>query len=245
MTIAQTSVAAGAVADATGAEWIKAQTAGASSGCGTVVVNAKDPNGDVTDETITFTLPACEFTGIRGMDSLAITGMLELTMPDATGFDFSAKATNLEFAFTESGSTSSETRNGTRQITATASSATLANDMTTQFVKAGASTGTLLNSLTLSFTPVSGSSLAVGHPLPNGTLTANGTVSWTPAAAGSSAESFIITTTTPLAYDASCVATSASPFDSGEVKVVVTDGSAKAYGKITWSGCAAPVITVI
>lgn len=68
----------------------------------------------------------------------------------------SSQATNLEFAFTSSGVTSSETRNGTRQLTATSSLANESNDMTTVFVKAGAPAGTLNNSLALSFTPSTG-----------------------------------------------------------------------------------------
>ena len=222
-----------------------AEVVSGGKGCGVVVVNSTGTNGVVTDETITYALPACEFNGVFGQDSLAITGALELTMPDATGYNFTAKPTALEYAFTDAGMTSSETRTGTRQVTATASSASELNNITTQFVKAGASTGTFINTLTLGFTPVSGSTLVVGQPLPDGTIVANGTVSWTPAKTGSSADTFTVTTVTPLAYDASCVGTSASPFDAGELRVVVADGSVKTYAQITWTGCGAPVVAVI
>ena len=212
-------------------------------GCGIVVVNATGTNGQVTDETITYALPACEFNGVFGMDSLAITGALELTLPDATGFNFTAKPTALEYAFTDAGVVSSETRTGTRVVTANASSASLVDSITTQFVKNGAATGVLVNDLTLSFTPNSGSSLVLGQPLPNGALEANGTVSWTKT--GAAVDSFTVSTTTPLAYDAACAGTSASPFDAGQLRLVISDGSVKTYGQITWANCGAPVVTVI
>jgi hypothetical protein len=215
------------------------------NGCGTIVVNATNSQGQVTDETITYALPACEFTGILGLNSLAVTGSLELMRPDPTMFNFSSQATNLEFAFTSSGVTSSETRNGTRQLTATSQILNESNDITTVFQKAGAGVGTLNNGLAFSFTPANGASLVVGEPLPSGTVEVNGTIGWTPASTGSATDSFTVSTTTPLAYDSSCAKTSASPFDSGELKLVIADGSVKTYAKITWTGCAAPVVTVI
>jgi hypothetical protein len=215
-----------------------------NNGCGSIVINSQNSQGQVTDETITYALPACEFTGVLGIDSLDITGTLELMHPNPAVFAFSSKATNLEFAFTALGVTSSETRNGTRQLSATPSVANESNDMTTVFVKAGAPTGTLNNSLALSFTPTTGNSLAVGEPLPSGTIEANGTIGWTSAAAGSTAETFTITTITPLAYDPACATTSASPFDSGQLKVIVTDGSVTTYAHITWTNCGTPVVAL-
>jgi hypothetical protein len=243
MTMVQSSQSAGALANIQHSVHPD-DAKGIGDGCGTVVVNSTNGQGAVTDETITYALPACEFTGIRGLDSLAITGDLELTQPDPPAFSFSSKATSLEFAFTASGLTSSETRNGTRQLTATQNILNESNDMTTVFQKASAGVGTLNNSLAFSFTPAAGSTLAVGSPLPSGTLEANGTVEWTPAATGSSAESFTVSTITPLAYDPACVATSASPCDSGQLTVVIADESVKTYAHITWTACAAPVVAV-
>jgi hypothetical protein len=243
MTMTQSTQSAGALfaTDPAGHQ-LHPETAGA--GCGTVVINSENSQDQVTAETITYALPACEFTGIFGVDSFAITGTLELMHPNPSVFAFSSQATNLEFAFTSSGVTSSETRTGTRQLTATSGLANESNDMTTVFVKAGAPAGTLNNSLALSFTPSSGNSLAVGKPLPGGSIQANGTIGWTSASAGATADSFTISTITPLVYDPTCATTSASRFDSGQLKVVIADGSVNTYAHITWTGCGAPVVVL-
>ena len=241
----QSAGALGAIQDDLRGHQLHPETAGAGgNGCGTIVINSENSQGQVTDETITYALPACEFSGVFGIDSLAITGALELMHPNPSLFAFSSKATNLEFAFTASGVTSSETRNGTRQLTATSSLASESNDMTTVFVKAGTPAGILNNSLALSFTPSTGNTLAVGEPLPGGNIQANGTIGWTSAAAGATADTFTISTITPLVYDPSCATTSASRFDSGQLKVVIADGSVKTYAHITWTNCGAPVVVL-
>ncbi len=248
MTMAQSTQSAGALgatADALDGYQLHPETArAAGKGCGTVVINSENSQSQVTDETITYALPACEFSGVLGMDSLAITGTLELMNPNPGVFAFSSKATNLEFAFTASGVTSSETRNGTRQLTATSTLASESNDITTVFVKAGVPAGTLNNSLALSFTPSTGSTLAVGQPLPGGTIQANGTIGWTSAAAGATAATFTVSTITPLVYDPGCATTSASPFDSGQLKVEIADGSVTTYAHVTWAHCGTPVVVL-
>jgi hypothetical protein len=242
MTMTQSTQSGGALFATKDAPAAHPETAG--GGCGTVVINSENSQDQVTAETITYALPACEFTGIFGVDSLAITGTLGLMHPNPSVFAFSSQATNLEFAFTSAGVTSSETRNGTRQLTATSSLANESNDMTTVFVKAGAPAGTLNNSLALSFTPTTGNSLAIGAPLPGGTIQASGTIGWTSASAGATADTFTISTITPLVYDPTCAATSASRFDSGQLKVVIADGSVKSYAHITWTDCGAPVVAL-
>jgi hypothetical protein len=244
MTMTQSTQSAGAlVATPVKDRQLDPETAGAG-GCGTIVINSENSQGQVTDETITYALPACKFSGVFGFDSLAITGALELMHPDPSLFDFSSKATNLEFAFTASGVTSSETRNGTRQLTATSSLASESNDVTTVFVKAGAPAGTLNNSLAVSFTPSTGNTLAVGEPLPRGTIQASGTIGWTSASAGATADTFTVSTVAPLVYDPTCAAASASRFDSGQLKVVIADGSVKTYAQVTWTNCGAPVVVL-
>jgi hypothetical protein len=248
MTMAQSTQSAGALGatpDALDGHPLHSETArAAGKGCGTVVINSENSQSQVTDETITYALPACEFSGVLGMESLAITGTLELAHPNPGVFAFSSKATNLEFAFTASDLTSGETHNGTRQLTATSSLANESNDMTTVFVKAGAPAGTLNNSLALSFTPSTGNTLAVGEPLPSGTIQANGTIGWTSALAGAAADTFTVSTITPLVYDPGCATTSASPFDAGQLKVEIADGSVTTYAHITWTHCGTPVVVL-
>jgi hypothetical protein len=241
----QSAGALGATSDVLDSHLLHPETAQTGGkGCGTTVINSENSQDQVTDETITYAQPACDFSGVLGMDSLAITGTLELMHPNPSVFAFSSKATNLEFAFTASGVTSSETHNGTRQLTATSSLANESNDVTTVFVKAGAPTRTLNNSLALNFTPSTGNTLAVGEPLPGGAVQASGTIGWTSASAGATADTFTVSTITPLIYDPSCATTSASPFEAGQLKVEIADGSVKTYARVTWTHCGTPVIVL-
>ena len=248
MTMVQSTQSAGALGatpDAVEAHPLTSGNAqGSGKGCGAVVINSENSQDQVTDETINYALPACEFTGVLGMDSLAITGTLELAHPNPSVFAFSSKATDLEFAFTGSGLTSSETHNGTRQLTGTSSLANETNDMTTVFVKAGVPAGTLNNSLALSFTPSTGSTLVVGQPLPSGTIQASGTIGWTSASAGASADTFSVSTITPLVYDPGCATTSASPFEAGQLRVQIAEGSVTTYAHVTWTHCGTPVVVL-
>jgi hypothetical protein len=210
-------------------------------GCGVVTVNATNAEGEPTNETITYALPACQFTGIWGLTSLSLTGTRNLALTDGTGFNFTSTDTNLEWSYSNLGLTSTETRNGTRQITASATSASIVNAITTLFSNAAGEKGTFTNDMTLNFTPVSGSELAAGQALPDGTLQASGSVSWQGPV---NTDNFTVTTVTPLAYQASCVPNSASAFASGELKVTATENGSTAYGTVTWSNCGAPTVVV-
>ncbi len=211
------------------------------SSCASVDVTSSGSDG-WTAETLTFAAPPCEFTGARGYASLDITGTLALTRSNGDGYNFTSNASNLEWAFTGGSTTYSETRNGTRDVTASASGASVANNMTIAFAGAQYS-GTLADQLTASFTPASGLSLASGEPLPSGNFSLTGNVSW--MGSDSKDGTFSITTVTPLAYDSTCKDTQQGVFDSGEVHVHLTSDSGNAYAKIVWSDCAAPSVTFI
>ena len=245
MSMTQSASAGGSMADMRGAKSVHPLLSNGLLGCGTLVVNATNAQGQVTDETITYALPACDVTGLFGGESLAITGALELVQPDPEAFNFSSMATNLEYAFTSSGVTTSETRNGTRQVVATSALLNESNNITTAFVNASEATGSVTDTLAITFTPASGSVLTPGTKLPDGTIIVTGGLAWTAAKAGATPESFTVTTVQPLVYDAACMATSASPFDAGQLKLVIADGTMTTYGRITWSKCGAPIVTVI
>jgi hypothetical protein len=217
------------------------QEATNTSGCPTIDVTSSGSDG-WTAETLTFTAPPCEFTGARGYASLNITGALALTRSNGDGYNFSSDANNLEWDFTGSSATYSETRNGTRDVTASSSGASVANNMT--IVYAGAAhNGTLVHQLTAAFTPAAGLTLASGYPLPSGDFSYTGSATWTGTDGYSG--TFGITTVTPLAYDSTCKDTEPSVFDSGEIHVHLTSHSGNAYAKIVWSDCASPSVSFI
>ncbi len=212
-----------------------------TSQCPAVDVKSTGGNGQWTDEVLTYTAPPCEISGPRGYATLSITGSLELTRSNSAGYSFESDASNLEFAFATGKTTYSETRNGTRNITANANSATAANNITVNYVGAFQD-GTLLDQMAASFTPVGGATLVAGQPLPSGTLNVNGTVEWSGTNSGGT---YTVTTVTPLAYDATCKDTEPSPFDSGQVQLRLMSESGDAYAQVTWANCGKPSVVFI
>jgi hypothetical protein len=199
--------------------------------CASVNVTASGTDG-WTAETLTFTAPPCEFTGARGYDTLDITGTLALTRNNGDPYNFTSTATNMEWAFSTPSATYSETRNGTRAITATPENASAASNMT--IVYAGAKhDGTLTHQMASSFTPNAGLTLQAGEPLPSGNFSHSGTITW--AGSDGNTGTFTVTTVTPLAYDSTCKDTEPSVFDSGELQIQKTTDTSSKFTTITWS----------
>ncbi len=225
-------------ADATAS--IKSDIADANQTCPDITVNSTGSDGKWTSETLTYANPPCGFSGFRGRVSFSITGAVDLTRSsDNDMFDFSKNVQNLEYSFTINKSTESETRNGTRVVTADASSASLAGNMSVVF-DGTRHDGTLSHQLALTFTPASGSTLEKGQPLPDGTINVSGNANWT--GTDGNARTYVVTTVTPLAYDATCKNVDPSVFDSGELQVQVS-GNKNATATITWANCQDPTIT--
>jgi hypothetical protein len=167
-----------------------------------------------------------------------VTGSVKLTRT-AAGLSFNSNANNQQWAF--GGYT--ETRNGTRDISATANSANVNSSMT--IVYAGSSfNGQMVNALTANFSPASGSSIQADKPLPSGQFTYSGTVDFTLTDGDGGA--FTVTTITPLAYNSACTNSDANLFDSGEVHVhYQPDDASASYAKVVWSNCGAPTVTYV
>jgi hypothetical protein len=213
-----------------------------ASSCASIDVKSTGTSGQWTDEVLTFANPPCSYTGPRGFDTLALTGTLELTRADGDGYNFGSTATNLEWTFTNPNATYTETRNGTRQVTASATGASVNNNITVAYAGAQYS-GTLVHQLSANFTPVAGSSLAKGEPLPSGTFTYTGNLQWT--GSGGADDTFSVTTVVPLAYDATCKSTEPSVFDSGELHFHLSTDTGSAYAKVVWSDCGAPAVSFV
>jgi hypothetical protein len=236
MTSVQVTNSGGAVTD------IARVSPDSISGCPAIDVKSTGSGGAWTDEVLTFANPPCSFTGARGYDTLAITGSVELTRSDTSGLAFNSSVQNLEFAFSTLNATYSETRNGTRMVTASPSIATSSNNISVVFVGALHS-GTLTHTLTAGFTPASGMQLAAGEPLPNGTFDFSGNANW--VGSDGNSDTFSVVTVTPLAYDSACTDTEPSVFSSGQVNLHGSKDSANAYASVVWSNCQAPTITYV
>jgi hypothetical protein len=230
MTVAQVSANGGAIADLARAEVI--------SGCPAVKVKTTGSGGAWTDEVLTF--DTCTFNGARGYTSLAVSGQVELSRTSTDGLSFTSNATKQVWAFTNASGVYSETRNGNRVITATADSASVADNVTTVF-SGSKYDGTMDNLLTAAFTPKSGSTLAASQPLPSGTFNYTGSVDF--ALSNGAAGQVNVTTVTPLEFDASCNSSQASVFASGELSLhFALDTTSGSHATVTWSDCGAPTV---
>ncbi len=209
------------------------------SGCPSVDVKSTGSGGTWTDEVLTFANPPCGFTGTRGYVSLGVTGTIELMRSATNSLSFSSNVQNLKFAFSTPNATYSETRNGTRDVTATATSASATNNITVDF--AGAKyDGTFQHQMEAKFTPASGSTLLPNEPLPSGSFNFSGSAQWT--GSGGADDTFTVTTTKPLEYDANCKDTQPSVFDSGVLQLQGQGDKSNSYATITWSNCGTPMV---
>jgi hypothetical protein len=202
-------------------------------GCATVDdLTDTDDDGAPDDATFTFALPACHFTGYRG-GTLDVTGTIVVSDPTPTAADFDYQATLQDFAraFTGPAGAGGYTavRNGTRVLTGNASGLSLSNTITVVRTYPVRAQGTVSHNLLLQFTPAAGTSLERGAPLPDGTFTETGTLTW--SRAGRS-RTFTVSTVAPLVWDASC--STERKIVSGEIRLTLAAGG---YVRLVWSGC--------
>ncbi|MEO7987559.1 MAG: hypothetical protein ABI766_13595, partial [Gemmatimonadales bacterium] len=251
ISVAETNDIGEAVADEVDQSAASFSLHGAGAGAGEVppgpdcatVSNTTDTDGDGApdDATYTFALPACSFTGFRG-GSLDVTGTVDLSdpTPDAADFAYQATLNDLEFKFTgpQGNLTFTAVRNGTRVLTGNAAGASLSNNITVERTFPVRQPASVTHNLLLTFTPAPGESLALGQPLPDGTLVKSGTFTWT---RGNRTRTFVVTTVEPLVWDASC--TTDRKIASGELHATLGSGG---YIRTVWSGCGVdPVRTFV
>lgn len=203
------------------------------TGCA-AVSNTTDSDGDDAPDqaTFTFALPACSFTGYRG-GTLEVTGSIVLRDPTPNAPDFAWQATLNDFtwSYTSPGGGESFTavRNGTRVLTGNAAGLALTNTITVVRTYPIRPEGTVSHNLLLQFTPAQGETLERGQPLPDGTITRTGTLTWS---RGTRSRTFTVTTVEPPVWDASC--TTDRKIASGEIRMTLPDGG---YVRVVWTGC--------
>jgi hypothetical protein len=193
-----------------------------------------DSDGDGTPDeaTFTFTLPACRFTNFRG-GTVEITGTVVMSdpTPDSPGFASRAALDDFRFRYTNPDASRSytATRNGTRTLAGDAASASLSNDVTTVRSATGRPDATIRHNTMLTFTPDQGATLQRGEPLPSGTFSLSGTLTWRRSARS---HTFTVTTMAPLRWDATC--TTDRKISAGEIHWVRSNGS---YIRMVWTAC--------
>ncbi len=193
-----------------------------------------DGDGVPDDATYTFTAPPCRYTDVRGF-TLDVVGQLRIVdpAPEDPGFGADISLTALRFSLSaeDTDKNYSVIRNGTITLTGDPTGLELATDLQLQRSFTGLPDASAEHVWTVGFDPEN--TLQINQPLPNGSLTVAGTVSWS---RGNESFDLTITTATPLHYDASCDA-SGQRFDDGELRVSGTFGETPGYVRIVWDGC--------
>lgn len=192
-----------------------------------------DGDGAPDNAVFTFALPACHFDSFRG-GTLDLTGTITLSDPTPTAADFAWHAVLADYTFKVTNAQSetfTAVRNGTRDLTGNADGLTLANNITTVRTASGHPSIQVTHNLQLGFTPSTAGTLAQGSPLPSGTISSTGTLTFV---RGTDSRTFTVTTPTPLQYDATCTGPRRARIKAGEVRWTLPSG---AYVSVVWTAC--------
>jgi hypothetical protein len=193
-----------------------------------------DGDGVPNDATYIFTAPPCRFTGWRG-GTLDIVGQLRIQDPAPTGagFGYEATITDLRSRFTSADSKViyDVTRNGTRSLSGSTAGLLLTTDLQVRRNFAGHPDATIDKQWVVSYTPAA--PLQINEPLPSGGLDIAGTADWT---RGTEEFTLVVTTPTPLQYDATCTDT-VQRIKAGELHAAGTFGDMEGFVRVLWFRC--------
>lgn len=198
--------------------------------------SAADTDGDgvPNDASYTFTAPPCRYTGVRGF-TLDVVGQLRVTdpAPETAGFGADISVTNLRFSLVaeDSDRNYSVTRNGSMTLSGGPAGLELATELQVLRTFTGLPDAAVEHDWVLGFDPEA--TLQINQPLPSGSLTVAGTVSWS---RGDESFELTVTTITPLHYNAACDETG-QRFDGGELAVSGTFGETPGAVHIEWGAC--------
>ena len=197
---------------------------------------ATDSDGDGVpdDATYLFTAPPCRFTGWRG-GTRDIVGQLRIQDPAPTsaGFGYVATLTVLRSLFISADSKVIQDvrRNGTRTLSGSTNGLLLISDLQITRNFAGHPDATIDRQWTINYTPAA--PLQINEPLPSGALDIAGTTDWT---RGTEQFTLVVTTPTPLQYDASCTDT-VQRIRAGELHATGTFGDMQGFVRVRWTRC--------
>jgi hypothetical protein len=215
-------------------------------GCPTVSSIIDDDNDNILDAaTWTHSNPPCNGL-FPGGGTLEITG--DLDVQDQSQLDntsFSTTATGLVWTFRDAAllATETATRIGTRNRVGTADTASLAFDMVTNRVKAPVTATAHVHTIAvLNFTTNVAGAFDATAPLPSGSATLAGTVSWDRS---SEHFTFVLSTPLTLAYNGACTSETQRLSD-GEIDLVGSINNVAGTLKIKFGSCgAAPAVTFV
>jgi hypothetical protein len=196
---------------------------------------ATDSDGDGVPDNATylFTAPPCRFTGWRG-GTLDIVGQLQIQDPTPTGagFGYEATVTGLRTRFTSADQVIYDvTRNGTRSLSGSTAGLLLTTDLQVIRTFAGHPDAAIDKQWVINYTPAA--PLQINEPLPSGALDIAGTADWT---RGTEHFTLVVTTPTPLQYDAGCTDT-VQRIKAGELHAAGTFDDMQGLVRVRWTRC--------
>jgi len=201
-----------------------------------------DADGVPDDLTVSFSAPSCSTM----VDSTTVqwSGSFRVTDPGATA-GFNIAYSNVRLRVTAlNGDYFDVAVNGTQNVAATATQATLNQNMTVALAaREGQETvsGSLSQNWTAQYAVAEGQTFTPHGELPSGALTVSGSSTWI-GAQGNFA--FALSTTSPLVHDAACV--DEPEFASGVVRAALTGSGGVIFIRIDFIGCGQdPIVTLV
>jgi hypothetical protein len=193
-----------------------------------------DGDGVPDDATYLMTAPPCRFEGWRG-GTLELTGQLRIQdpVPASAGFGYDATVTNLRSRYTNAAKDAiyDVNRNGNRTLSGSVAGLLLTSNMVLRRSFVGEIDADVEQEWTVNYTPAT--PLQINGPVNSGTLEIAGTIDWT---RGDEQLHLVVTTPTPLQYDAGCNDT-VQRITAGELHAAGTFGDTDGFVRLRWDGC--------
>ena len=208
----------------------------ASSAPCVVSSTPEDNDGDGVPDLATYvmTAPPCRFEGWRG-GTLELVGQLRIQdpVPTSAGFGYDATLFDLRSRYINAAKDSiyDVERNGTRTLSGSVTALVLTSDLHLKRFFVGNIDARVDLEWSVSYTPFT--SLQINGPMNSGTLDISGTMNWS---RGEEELALVVTTPTPLEYDAGCTDT-VQRIKSGELRAAGDFGDQSGFVRIRWNGC--------
>jgi hypothetical protein len=193
-----------------------------------------DGDGVPDDATYLLTAPPCRFEGWRG-GTLELVGSLRIQdpAPSSAGFGYDATLSDLRSRYTNAAKDAiyDVTRNGSRTLSGSIAALLLTSNLQLERNFVGKSDARVDQQWTVSYTP--STPLQINGAVNSGTLDISGTMNWT---RGNEQLALVVTTPTPLEYDASCTDT-VQRIKNGELHAAGDFGDMGGFVRVRWNGC--------
>ena len=194
-----------------------------------------DGDGVPDDATYVLTAPPCQFDGWLG-GTIDLVGQLRVQDPAPTdaGFGYDATLTVLRSRYTNATKDAiyDVERNGTRTLSGSVAGLLLTSDLQLMRTFVGKPDANIVEQWTVNYVP--STPLQINGPVNSGTLDISGTLNWT---RGNDTLALVVTTPTPLEYEASCTDT-VQRIRNGELHAAGDFGdNMVGFVRVRWNGC--------